>query len=68
MSITYKVWIVVERHDDNTDEYEDLDSPFAGEAEFDNEKEAQAYALALHNGAQQVEEDDQSRWIRMNGR
>ena len=68
MSITYKVGIVGERHDDDTDEYEDMDSPFSGEAEFDNEEEAQAYALALHNGAQQVEEDDQSRWRRLNGR
>jgi len=45
---TYKVWIEIEEYDDETDTYEDMDSPFDGEATFDTEEEAQAYALQLH--------------------
>lgn len=59
MDDLYTVWIVVERHSPalagTRREYQDLDSPWAGEASFDTEAEAQAYAKAIHDLATEVE-------------
>lgn len=32
--ITFKVWLHIERHDDRTDEYRDVDLPHTATAEF----------------------------------
>ena len=45
---TFKVWITIERHNDRTDEYEDIDPGFGGTAEFKTLAKAQAFADKLN--------------------
>lgn len=44
---TYKVWITVEEHNDRTDEYTDVDLPFAEVAKFKRESAAVDFAGTL---------------------
>lgn len=52
MAKTYRVWIEVEEHDDETDEYTDVMLDFGSEQIFDSEEEAIAYAEAMHLAAE----------------
>lgn len=46
--ITYKVWVCVERCDDETDKYEDIDLDFSATAEFKRAKPAVEFAEKLN--------------------
>lgn len=52
MAKTYRVWIEVEEHDDETDEYTDVYLDFGSEAVFDTEEEAIAYAEKMHQAVE----------------
>ena len=45
--MNYKVWICVESCDEEYDQYEDIDVPFAEVATLDTESEAIVFASAL---------------------
>lgn len=45
---TYKVWVCVERCDDKTDKYEDIDLNFAATAEYKSQRHARDFAEELH--------------------
>lgn len=45
---TYKVWVQVERYDEQTDTSLDLDLPFSSSAQFGTAQGAMDFADALH--------------------
>ena len=50
MTISYKVWIMVEEFDEDTGEgTSDVDLPFASEVSFDTIEEAVDFAQAMHD-------------------
>lgn len=52
---TYKVWIEIEEHDDETDEYQNVDSlDFASTGEFSDDMEAERFANRLHDFGSQI--------------
>lgn len=46
----YRVWIEIEEHDDETDEYQTCDAPGASLAEYNTLEEAYAHAEKLTAG------------------
>ena len=52
MAKTYRVWIEVEEHDDETDEYTDVYLDFGSEEVFETEEEAVAYAHKMHQAVE----------------
>lgn len=56
MKTTYKVWICVEKCNDETDEYKDIDLTFSVTAEFKSEKKAANFAEKLHRVGEVIQE------------
>jgi hypothetical protein len=50
----YKVWICVEQCNEETDQYEDLDLPYASVCEFDTAGEAETFASALQQQGEEL--------------
>lgn len=53
----YKVWIEIERYDEDTDEHYTIDAPGASVATFDSEAEAWAFAEKLTDAAEEIREE-----------
>jgi hypothetical protein len=50
----FKVWICVEQYNEETDQHQDLDLPFASVCEFDTAGEAETFASALQQQGEEL--------------
>lgn len=53
-NITYKVWLEIERYDEDTGDSENVDAPGASLATFDSEEEAYEFASRVTDLAEGI--------------